>query len=136
MFSETSVDYQRTTQRYVLENRALSKKDLAITMYSKSFLSVVPVITSPLIPEFKKMIEKECMHHLRISVWFYNPFVGPWPLFQFLNPTHSRCWPPLWSSGQSSWLQIQRFRVRVLALHDFLRSSGSVTGSTQPREDN
>jgi hypothetical protein len=32
--------------------------------------------------------------------------------------------PPLWSSGQSSWLQIQR------------SSSGSGTGSTQPREDN
>jgi hypothetical protein len=31
--------------------------------------------------------------------------------------------PPLWSSGQCSWRQIQR-------------SSGSGTGSTQPREDN
>jgi hypothetical protein len=34
--------------------------------------------------------------------------------------------PPLWSSGQSSWLQIQRLGF------DFLRSSGSGTGSTQP----
>jgi hypothetical protein len=34
---------------------------------------------------------------------------------------------PLWSS-QSSWLQIQRFRVRFPALPDFLRSSGSETG--------
>jgi hypothetical protein len=48
-----------------------------------------------------------------------------------LNPQ-----PPLWSRGQSSWLQIQRSRVRFLALPDFLRSSGSGTGSTQPREDN
>jgi hypothetical protein len=40
---------------------------------------------------------------------------------------------PLWSSGQSSWLQIQRSRVRFPALPDFLRSSGSGTGSTQPR---
>jgi hypothetical protein len=39
---------------------------------------------------------------------------------------------PLWSSGQSSWLQIQRTRVRP----DFLRSSGSGTGSSQPCEDN
>jgi hypothetical protein len=38
--------------------------------------------------------------------------------------------PPLWSSGQSSWLQIQRFRTRFLALPDFLRSNGSGTGST------
>ena len=42
--------------------------------------------------------------------------------------------PPLWSSGQSFWLQIQRFRVRSPALPDFLSSSGSGTGSTQPRE--
>ena len=42
--------------------------------------------------------------------------------------------PPLWSSGQSFWLQIQRFRVRSPALPDFLSSSGSGTGSTQLRE--
>jgi hypothetical protein len=29
---------------------------------------------------------------------------------------------PLWSSGQSSWLQIQRSRVKFPALPDFLRS--------------
>jgi hypothetical protein len=44
--------------------------------------------------------------------------------------------PPLWSSDQSSWLQVQRSRVRFPALSDFLRSSESGTGSTQPREDN
>ena len=44
--------------------------------------------------------------------------------------------PPLWSSGQSFWLQIQRARVRFPALPDFLSSSGSGTGSTQPREVN
>jgi hypothetical protein len=44
--------------------------------------------------------------------------------------------PPLWSSGQSFWLQIQRSWVWFLALSDFLRSKGSGTGSTQPREDN
>jgi hypothetical protein len=44
--------------------------------------------------------------------------------------------PPLWPSGQSSWLQIQRSRVRFPALPNFLRSNGSVTASTQPREDN
>jgi hypothetical protein len=44
--------------------------------------------------------------------------------------------PPLWSSGQSFWLQVQGSRVRFQALPDYLRSSGSGTGSTQPREDN
>jgi hypothetical protein len=44
--------------------------------------------------------------------------------------------PPLWSSGQNFWLQIQRYWVRFPALPDFLRNSGSGTGSTQPPEDN
>jgi hypothetical protein len=43
--------------------------------------------------------------------------------------------PPLWSSGQSSWLQIQVPRVRFPALPDFLGSSGCGTESTQPHED-
>ena len=42
--------------------------------------------------------------------------------------------PPLWSSGQSFWLQIHRSRVRFPALPDFLSGSGSGTGYTQPRE--
>jgi hypothetical protein len=45
-------------------------------------------------------------------------------------------WPPLSSSGQSSWLQIQRSRVRFTAVLDFLRSSGPGMGSTKPHEDN
>ena len=44
--------------------------------------------------------------------------------------------PLLWSSGQSFWLQIQRSRVRFPAPADFLSSSGSGTGSTQPPEVN
>jgi hypothetical protein len=44
--------------------------------------------------------------------------------------------PPLWSSGQSFWLQIQRSLVRFPALPFFLRSRGSGTGSTQPRDYN
>jgi hypothetical protein len=43
---------------------------------------------------------------------------------------------PLWSSGQTAWLQIQRSRVRFPALPEFLRSSGSGMESTQPREYN
>jgi hypothetical protein len=43
--------------------------------------------------------------------------------------------PPLWSSSQSSWLLTQKPRVPFPALPDFLSSSGSGTGSTQPRED-
>jgi hypothetical protein len=39
--------------------------------------------------------------------------------------------PLLWSSGQSFWLQFQRFRVRFPELPDFVKSGGSETGSTQ-----
>jgi hypothetical protein len=39
--------------------------------------------------------------------------------------------PLLWSSGQSSWLLIQRFRARFSALPNFVSSSGCGTGSTQ-----
>jgi hypothetical protein len=49
------------------------------------------------------------------------------------HDTEFMLWPSLWSSGQSSWLQIQRSRVRFPALPDFLRNGGSGTGSTQPR---
>jgi hypothetical protein len=38
------------------------------------------------------------------------------------------------SSGQSSWPQIKRYRVRFPALPE--RSSGTGMGSTQPREYN
>jgi hypothetical protein len=41
---------------------------------------------------------------------------------------------PLSSSRHNSWLQIRRSQVRFQALPDFLRRSGSGTGSTQPTE--
>jgi hypothetical protein len=54
------------------------------------------------------------------ELWFYNVVVS--------------YGPPLWSSGQSSWLQIRRpgFDSR----HYQKKSSGFGTGSTQPREYN
>jgi hypothetical protein len=54
-------------------------------------------------------------------------------IFYFIQPFFG---PPLWSSGQCFWLQIQRSRVRFPALPHFLRSRGSGTGSTQPRDHN
>jgi hypothetical protein len=41
----------------------------------------------------------------------------------------------LWSSGQRSWLQIQRFRVFLPALPYFPKSSVSGMASIQPLED-
>jgi hypothetical protein len=51
--------------------------------------------------------------------------------------THTHIWLEMTASvvwGSEFWLQIQRSRVRFPAILDFLRSSGSGTGSTQPRE--
>jgi hypothetical protein len=44
--------------------------------------------------------------------------------------------PPLWYRGQSSWIQIQRSRVRFPVLPDFLIFSGYGTGSTLHRDYN
>jgi hypothetical protein len=55
-------------------------------------------------------------------------------LKSYINHTDYNFWRLLWSSGQSSWLQTQRSRVRFAVVPDFLRSSGSGMGSTQPRE--
>jgi hypothetical protein len=44
-------------------------------------------------------------------------------------------WPSLWSNGHSTWLKIQRFRLRFPVLREFQRSIGSRMGPTQPRED-
>jgi hypothetical protein len=43
--------------------------------------------------------------------------------------------PSLSSCGQTSWLQTRKSRARLLVLLNFLRSSGSGTGPTQPREE-
>jgi hypothetical protein len=55
-------------------------------------------------------------------------------LFLVVRPTYSSKGPPLWSSGQSSWLQIRRpgFDSR----HYQKKSSGSGSGSTQPHDYN
>jgi hypothetical protein len=60
------------------------------------------------------------------------------PTYPTTHPTHSPLidHPGNISSGQSFWLQIQGSRVRFPALPDLLSSSGSGTGSTQPREVN
>jgi hypothetical protein len=73
-------------------------------------------------------------------VWTTCPFVNVDPITFLPSPQfqHRVCCrkPPLWSSGQSSWLQIQRSRIRFPATPDILSSSGSGTGSAHPSEDN
>jgi hypothetical protein len=67
----------------------------------------------------------------------YPPTCPKFVSWKFLFPLQVMYGRPrLWSSGQSSWLHIQRSRIPFPALADFLRSNGSGIGSTQPREDN
>ena len=97
-----------------------------------------------------KLFIPSIFHRLSLTLWpnfILTPFLTNHGSFRSylheINKTPSpifscpqKAGPPLWSSGQSFWLQIQRSRVRFPALPDFLSSSGSGTGSTQSREVN
>ena len=76
----------------------------------------------------------ECL--LRGMNWLFNTDSYSFVLKRLFMDTYPARGPSLWSSGQSFWQQIQGSRVRFPALPDFLSSSGSGTGSTQPREVN
>ena len=58
----------------------------------------------------------------------------PYPPPIHLHGAHRNNFTFIVGNCQSFWLQIQRSRVRFPALPDFLSSSGSGKGSTQPRE--
>jgi hypothetical protein len=75
-----------------------------------------------------KRPRRETDHSPQTNAEVKNTCIYIYPLL------HTSSGPPLWSSGQSSWLHIQRSRVRFPELSDFLRSSGSGTGFTQFRE--
>jgi hypothetical protein len=86
----------------------------------------------------------EVFDYISVMAWKFKPYVN----FQVFGVVDCQLcllgcdllfcrWtdgPSLWSSGQSFWLQIQRSRVRFLALPDFLSSSGYGTVTAQPRE--
>ena len=70
------------------------------------------------------------------NIWIFDKYLKHTNTYKYLKVAYYKHRLPLWSSGQSFWLQIQRSRVRFPALPDFLSSNGSGTGSTQPREIN
>ena len=88
---------------------------------------VAPNINGTLVWDFLRtvLLAPRFLENLRIPALRYNNYY-----LCLING------PPLWSSGQGFWLQIQRSRVRFPALPDFLSGSGSGTGCTQPREVN
>ena len=68
---------------------------------------------------------RSCAHFYPHACYMSHPSHPP--RFHHLNNVR-------WGVQMRFWLQIQRSRVRSPALPDFLSSSGSGTGSTQPRE--
>ena len=93
----------------------------------------------PLRPQlcFVPICKQAVRINLNFSIYLENLFLFRGLFYVYKNyQVFYSSRPPLWSSGQSFCLQIQRSRVRFPALPDFLSSSGSGTGSTQPREVN
>ena len=90
--------------------------DLYNSSYVKNYRRYIGTLVCP--------FRERCLikHRKKVPIIIFS-IIGPISILR----------PPLWSSGQSFWLQIQKSRVRSPALPDFLSSSGSGTGSTQPR---
>jgi hypothetical protein len=81
--------------------------------------------------QFSGSYELFINYSLQISLKFLYASQSSFILLSIWYGSTFRC-IFLWSSGQTSWLQTQRSRVRFSALPDFLSSGGSGTGSTQP----
>jgi hypothetical protein len=92
-------------------------------------------------------VQRSVVGRSRIMNWTEYGMRHSWPILNYfpgiwlrelrtITKASVRHTPTVWSSCQSSWLQIQRSRVRFSTLLDFLRISGSGTGSTQPHEYN
>jgi hypothetical protein len=79
----------------------------------------------------------QILHSVTPPLTFYASSSGLWVFTIPDSHFRSVFWtqgPPLWSSGQSSWLQNRRYRVRFPGTTK--KSSGSGTGSSQPRDYN
>jgi hypothetical protein len=136
MFLQNVVETRRTTRRPIPEDDTFHK-------YSKCFsfsilLDLYPdiVYVCPFLP-CQVIFFIKAVHCLLCTVFLMriSTFLTFTIFVYFFIPIlYNR--PPLWSSGQSFWRQVQRSWVRFPALPDFLRGSGSGMGSTQPCEDN
>jgi hypothetical protein len=72
--------------------------------------SVIINNTSEIVKSIKLYTQK--------SLWFYSGYIYKWP--------------PLWSSGQSSWLQIQKFGFDFLRYQIFWEVASLERGPPQP----
>jgi hypothetical protein len=135
--SETSIDFQRTTQRYIPDDSSLHNQcSEDLNSYWEGTGRVLTKGPSQhLLGGTKGSHETLRQNRRSLGPPEYESRVLP----VRQSTRFDRCfWVrlPLWSSGQSFWLQIERSRVRFPVLPRFLRSSGSGMGSTQTREYN
>jgi hypothetical protein len=151
--SKTTVDFQLTTRRNVPEDRTLQYKPFLFIQFSFTFepvklwnqtwrkyqsnIILVRYATSMSTRYHPFKYTLNCAGFFNLSLYIntlcqYLFLYFPLWFSIFYSSTDGR--PPLWSSGQSSWLQIRRpgFDSR----HYQKKSNGSGRGSTQPREYN
>ena len=122
---------------YLLKPSAFkSMHEICYSVFTGNVTSILQVVFN----DFEAVQNTERYTNLKVSelsvsiaVWL---FLKVNLLLWFINMYRRIRGQPLWSSGQSFWLQIQRSRVLFPALPDFMSNSGSGTGSTQPREVN
>jgi hypothetical protein len=89
--------------------------------------------------QFKKIIAFYFNNHINIHKYrLHQKSAESSNAANSLHTTNSTERPPLWFSGQSSWLQIRRpeFDSRHYQKKQNKKSSGSGTGCTQPRDYN
>jgi hypothetical protein len=106
----------------------LGNSDNCEALHYTGFFRVPLLPPSPQV----KIISSVPSPHLVSFVTIKNQALRPYRITHNFIPLYIWLWTPLWSSGQSSWLHTHRSRVRFPAPLDFLSSSGSGTGSTQP----
>jgi hypothetical protein len=97
-------------------------------------LSIVPLLITLSVHWWLWSVLSYTKRGNQLKPWRWSSYIYIWSRNKLINL--SALTKPPWSSGQSSWKNIQRSRVWFPALPVYLRSSGSGTGSNKPREDN
>jgi hypothetical protein len=142
-FGETSEVWVMAQFKFLFQQFAWRSEEIAReSLRTIGVLVVFSPYTNTITTEtnFCVLLCVKLFHYLCISVfscnseasylWVDNKFYPRKLLWS--RPSLEAVRPPLWSSGQTSWLKIQRYRVRFPALPNFLSSSVSRTGSIKP----